>query len=51
LNRAFDVWANVTNLQFRYTDDSREADIKISFGENDHGDYFPFDGRGKFVDA
>ncbi|NXY47164.1 MMP7 protein, partial [Ceuthmochares aereus] len=45
IRRAFMVWSNVTPLQFRRV--YREvADIEIAFARREHGDGYPFDGRG-----
>ncbi|XP_056417530.1 stromelysin-1-like isoform X1 [Hyla sarda] len=41
--QAFRLWSEVTPLNFRQTY-SGEADIMISFGYRNHGDFFPFDG-------
>ncbi|CAH1794372.1 unnamed protein product, partial [Owenia fusiformis] len=45
---AFKVWADVTNLSFQqvYTNN---ANLNIKFVSFDHGDGFPFDGRGKVL--
>ncbi|XP_033859122.1 collagenase 3-like [Acipenser ruthenus] len=43
IEKAFQVWSKVTPLKFtRLT--SGTADIRISFGARDHGDFYPFDG-------
>ncbi|KAM3936194.1 collagenase 3-like [Leptodactylus fuscus] len=41
--QALRLWSEVTPLNFRQIH-SGEADIMISFGYKDHGDFFPFDG-------
>ncbi|XP_070799766.1 macrophage metalloelastase-like [Pituophis catenifer annectens] len=41
---AVKVWSDVTPLQFRKT--TGPADIEILFGNREHGDNIPFDGRG-----
>ncbi|KAM3875318.1 collagenase 3-like [Diretmus argenteus] len=43
IHNALNIWAAVTPLTFKklYKGD---ADIMISFGSKDHGDYYPFDG-------
>ncbi|KAG8584664.1 hypothetical protein GDO81_004710 [Engystomops pustulosus] len=41
--QAFKIWSEVIPLNFRQIY-SGEADIMISFGYRDHGDFFPFDG-------
>ncbi|XP_076822278.1 matrix metalloproteinase-19-like isoform X2 [Clavelina lepadiformis] len=46
IRRALNVWANYTTLRFTYTDNISEADLKISFGTQSHGDPYPFDGKG-----
>ncbi|NXN07283.1 MMP7 protein, partial [Indicator maculatus] len=45
IKRAFMVWSNVTPLQFRRVFTSN-ADIVIAFARREHGDGYPFDGRG-----
>ncbi|NXG46648.1 MMP10 protein, partial [Psilopogon haemacephalus] len=45
IKRAFMVWSNVTPLQFRRVFASN-ADIVIAFARREHGDGYPFDGRG-----
>lgn len=47
--RALNLWAKQTTLKFRTTNNPDEADLKISFGARDHGDYYPFDGPGKMI--
>nr|XP_020476317.1 matrix metalloproteinase-9 [Monopterus albus] len=42
--RAFKVWSDVTPLTFTRLFDGT-ADIMISFGKEDHGDPYPFDGK------
>ncbi|CAG07487.1 unnamed protein product, partial [Tetraodon nigroviridis] len=42
--RAFKVWSDVTPLTFTRLFDGT-ADIMISFGKADHGDFYPFDGK------
>ncbi|XP_069825693.1 stromelysin-1-like [Dendropsophus ebraccatus] len=41
--QALRIWSEVTPLNFRQIYGGR-ADIMISFGYRDHGDFFPFDG-------
>uniref|UniRef100_A0A8C6Z0I0 Collagenase 3 n=1 Tax=Nothoprocta perdicaria TaxID=30464 RepID=A0A8C6Z0I0_NOTPE len=41
--KAFKVWSNVTPLNFTRIR-SGTADIMISFGTKEHGDFYPFDG-------
>ncbi|XP_034034841.1 collagenase 3-like [Thalassophryne amazonica] len=43
IEKALQVWAKVTPLRFTRIY-SGTADIMISFGTRDHGDYYPFDG-------
>lgn len=43
IRRAFNVWADVTPLTFKKLYHGN-ADIMISFGSKEHGDYNPFDG-------
>ncbi|XP_037391777.1 matrix metalloproteinase-9-like [Pygocentrus nattereri] len=42
--RAFKVWSDITPLTFTRLYDGT-ADIMISFGKQDHGDFYPFDGK------
>ncbi|XP_075330584.1 collagenase 3 [Odontesthes bonariensis] len=43
IRRALNVWADVTPLTFQKLHEGN-ADIMISFGSKEHGDYNPFDG-------
>ncbi|XP_029303927.1 collagenase 3-like [Cottoperca gobio] len=43
IEKALQVWAKVTPLRFTRMY-SGTADIMISFGRREHGDYYPFDG-------
>uniref|UniRef100_A0A8C6QW20 Matrix metallopeptidase 12 n=1 Tax=Nannospalax galili TaxID=1026970 RepID=A0A8C6QW20_NANGA len=43
--KAFQVWSDVTPLKFRRIYEG-EADIMIGFAYADHGDFYPFDGKG-----
>ncbi|NXL68589.1 MMP7 protein, partial [Chordeiles acutipennis] len=45
IRRAFMVWSDVTPLQFQRVFKGH-ADIVIAFARREHGDGFPFDGRG-----
>uniref|UniRef100_A0A8C3YG22 Matrix metallopeptidase 12 n=1 Tax=Catagonus wagneri TaxID=51154 RepID=A0A8C3YG22_9CETA len=45
IQKAFQVWSNVTPLKFRKIN-AGEADIMIKFALREHGDFNPFDGRG-----
>ncbi|XP_041919560.1 collagenase 3-like [Alosa sapidissima] len=45
IERALQVWAKVTPLRFTRIH-SGIADIMVSFGKRDHGDFYPFDGPG-----
>ncbi|NXX93988.1 MMP7 protein, partial [Centropus bengalensis] len=45
IKRAFMVWSDVTPLQFRRVY-HEPADIEIGFARREHGDGYPFDGRG-----
>ncbi|XP_006206801.1 macrophage metalloelastase [Vicugna pacos] len=45
IQKAFQVWSDVTPLKFRRTN-AGEADIMIQFALGAHGDYYPFDGQG-----
>ncbi len=42
--RAFALWSDASGLSF--SSGGADVDISISFGAGDHGDPFPFDGRG-----
>lgn len=48
LRRALDLWAKHSKLTFREVSSDR-ADIRISFHRRDHGDQYPFDGRGQIL--
>ncbi|KAF1378940.1 hypothetical protein PFLUV_G00195720 [Perca fluviatilis] len=48
IEKALQVWAKVTPLRFTRIQ-SGTADIMISFGRQEHGDYYPFDGPGGFL--
>ncbi|XP_056612454.1 collagenase 3 [Triplophysa dalaica] len=43
LRNAFNVWSDVTPLRFKKLHEGN-ADIMISFGAKEHGDFNPFDG-------
>ncbi|PIN12574.1 Stromelysin 1 [Handroanthus impetiginosus] len=43
---ATEIWSTFSPFKFRYTRNYDQADIKISFQTRNHGDGFPFDGRG-----
>ncbi|PIO14357.1 hypothetical protein AB205_0135050 [Aquarana catesbeiana] len=43
IKKAFKVWSDVTPLNFTRLR-SGTADIMISFGRKEHGDFYPFDG-------
>ncbi|XP_075448519.1 collagenase 3-like [Ascaphus truei] len=43
IKKAFKVWSDVTPLNFTRLR-TGVADIMISFGKKEHGDYYPFDG-------
>ncbi|XP_068251430.1 matrilysin-like [Nyctibius grandis] len=45
IRRAFMVWSDVTPLQFQRVSRGH-ADIEILFARREHGDGYPFDGRG-----
>ncbi|XP_005149869.2 matrilysin [Melopsittacus undulatus] len=45
IRRALMVWSDVTPLQFQRVY-NRQADIVIAFARGEHGDGYPFDGRG-----
>uniref|UniRef100_A0A8C3U0B3 Peptidase metallopeptidase domain-containing protein n=1 Tax=Catharus ustulatus TaxID=91951 RepID=A0A8C3U0B3_CATUS len=45
IERALMVWSDVTPLHFRRVYE-RQADIEIKFARREHGDGYPFDGRG-----
>ncbi|XP_058041566.1 matrix metalloproteinase-18-like [Ahaetulla prasina] len=44
IEKAFQVWSDVTPLRFQKV--FRPADIEISFARGEHGDYNPFDRQG-----
>lgn len=47
MRRAFDVWCYSANLTVReLPDNDQTADIRVGFRSRDHGDSYPFDGRG-----
>ncbi|KAJ7320127.1 hypothetical protein JRQ81_019638, partial [Phrynocephalus forsythii] len=48
IEKAFKVWSRVSSLTFTPTQHDN-ADIMISFGSRDHGDFNPFDGPGGTV--
>ncbi|XP_005998658.2 collagenase 3-like [Latimeria chalumnae] len=43
IQKALKVWSDVSPLVFTKVD-SDDADIQISFGVREHGDFYPFDG-------
>lgn len=43
---AMDSWSAITNLDFIEACGENDADIRISWETNNHGDGFPFDGNG-----
>ncbi|NXS80783.1 MMP7 protein, partial [Erpornis zantholeuca] len=45
IKRAFMLWSDVTPLQFQRVNRG-PADIEIQFARGEHGDGYPFDGRG-----
>ena len=48
IRKAFDLWSEVLPLNFiEIPATNSTADIKIGFGTKDHGDPWPFDGKGK----
>ncbi|XP_053417409.1 macrophage metalloelastase [Nycticebus coucang] len=48
IEKAFQVWSNVTPLRFRRIN-TGEADIMIRFARGAHGDYNAFDGSGGVI--
>lgn len=42
--KAFKLWEQETQFRFVEVGNEEKAEIKISFGEQDHGDSFPFSG-------
>ncbi|KAM9321359.1 collagenase 3-like [Gastrophryne carolinensis] len=48
IKKAFKVWSDVTPLNFTRLR-SGTADIMISFGKQEHGDFYPFDGPHGFL--
>ncbi|PVD32788.1 hypothetical protein C0Q70_08234 [Pomacea canaliculata] len=49
MHEAFNVWSQTAPLTFREVRSNDNADIVILFGRNNHGDSYPFDGRGKVL--
>jgi hypothetical protein len=47
LQMAFDLWSRIVPLEFSESSDG-QADIRIRFAREDHGDPWPFKGRGVF---
>ncbi|KAJ8946354.1 hypothetical protein NQ318_010119 [Aromia moschata] len=45
IQRALDTWGSYGRLNFQRVSNN-DADIVVSFATGDHGDAFPFDGRG-----
>lgn len=43
IEKALKVWSDVTPLEFSRINEG-QADIMITFGAREHGDYYPFDG-------
>ncbi|CAG7723747.1 unnamed protein product [Allacma fusca] len=46
MTKAFNVWADYSNLRFKQKPANTDADILISFRRGYHGDSYPFDGKG-----
>lgn len=47
MRRAFNVWCYSSNLTIReLPDNDHSADIRVGFRTKEHGDLYPFDGRG-----
>ena len=46
MQQAFNDWEKYSGLRFEMAKSSKEADLRIKFNSNDHGDGYPFDGRG-----
>ncbi|KAI4341379.1 hypothetical protein MLD38_026109 [Melastoma candidum] len=44
--RAFATWSGNTHFRFSRVSSTASSDIKIGFGRLEHGDRYPFDGRG-----
>jgi hypothetical protein len=45
--KSFNMWKDVSELTFRrLADNTNNADIIVKFGVGNHGDFYPFDGRG-----
>ncbi|KAK9744808.1 Matrixin [Popillia japonica] len=47
-SKALDVWAQNSRLTFNRVDNDR-ADILVYFHRGEHGDLFPFDGKGQIL--
>ena len=45
VEKAFQLWSEITPLRFTPRE-SMDADLIIAFGTSEHGDGYPFDGRG-----
>ncbi|XP_054724894.1 matrix metalloproteinase-2-like [Uloborus diversus] len=46
ISKAFKVWSDVSQLNFKEVNSGDSADIIVSFEHGQHGDGYPFDGRG-----
>ena len=51
MREAFNTWRRVAPLDFieKQRTDRAEVDINIQFGAKEHGDSYPFDGKGEAV--
>lgn len=50
IRKAFDMWSEASPLEFTEVSPSdSSADIKVRFASSDHGDPWPFDGRGAYI--
>lgn len=46
LEKALTTWADVAKLNFLSVPSDKSADITVEFHSRDHGDGYPFDGKG-----
>jgi predicted Zn-dependent protease len=46
IKQAFHDWEKYSGLRFEMAKNKEKSDLKIKFHSNDHGDGFPFDGKG-----